>query len=228
MVALIVLEAVAIVLLGVLVAGLLRSHADILRTLHAMGAGVEPSANGSASPAVAHGAAGGTAAFDVEGVTPAGEAAAIGLVGARRRTLIAFLSTTCAGCAGLWHSLRDPAELAADGMSVVVVTKGPNEESVDELRRLAPASVPVPVLMSTQAWRDYGVTGAPYFVLVDGPTGRVVGEGVAARWGQVRALLGQARTDAERETRADEELLAAGIRPGDPRLHPQPGTHAGT
>ena len=39
MTALIVVEAAAIVLLGVLVVGLLKSHAEILRQLHDLGAG---------------------------------------------------------------------------------------------------------------------------------------------------------------------------------------------
>jgi len=41
---LIAIEAVAIVLLGVLVFGLLRSHAEILRRLHSLGAGLDPDA----------------------------------------------------------------------------------------------------------------------------------------------------------------------------------------
>ncbi|MGH9063549.1 MAG: hypothetical protein ACRD0L_06195, partial [Acidimicrobiales bacterium] len=40
MVVLVVVEALAIGLLGVLVAGLLRSHAEILRALHRLGAGL--------------------------------------------------------------------------------------------------------------------------------------------------------------------------------------------
>ena len=41
MTALVVALAVAVVLLAVLVAGLLRSHAEILRALHELGAGLE-------------------------------------------------------------------------------------------------------------------------------------------------------------------------------------------
>src|SRR3954466_13754920 len=41
LVVLVTLEAVVIVLLAVLVAGLLRSHAEILRRLHALGAGLD-------------------------------------------------------------------------------------------------------------------------------------------------------------------------------------------
>ena len=41
MTVLVVAEAAAILLLGLLVAGLLRSHAEILRRLHELGAGME-------------------------------------------------------------------------------------------------------------------------------------------------------------------------------------------
>jgi len=41
MTALVVVEALAIVMLGILVAGLLRSHAEILRSLHQLGVGLD-------------------------------------------------------------------------------------------------------------------------------------------------------------------------------------------
>jgi len=79
------------------------------------------------------------------------------------------------------------------------------------------------VVMSTDAWEVYRVPGAPYFVLVEG-TGRIAGEGSAQSWRQVASLIGTAGGDAEaargpREERVDDELAAAGILPGDPRLH---------
>ena len=40
MVALVIVSTFVVLLLGILVAGLLRSHADILRALHDLGAGV--------------------------------------------------------------------------------------------------------------------------------------------------------------------------------------------
>src|ERR1700761_1533483 len=42
MIGLVIAEAVAIALLALLVAGLLRSHAEILRSLHELGAGRQP------------------------------------------------------------------------------------------------------------------------------------------------------------------------------------------
>jgi len=97
--------------------------------------------------------------------------------------------------------------------------------------------------MSSAAWGAYDVPVAPFFVLVDGPTGTVVGEGAANDWEQVRSLLRTAlddaglldrkgrhkdgarprlTADARREARADRDLLAAGIRPGDPSLYRLP------
>ncbi len=66
---------------------------------------------------------------------------------------------------------------------------------------------------------------------VDGPSGRVVGEGTGPSWEQVQRMLtlgagdlqvkrvGKAAADAQRERDSDEVLLAAGIKPGDPRLY---------
>ena len=49
--------------------------------------------------------------------------------------------------------------------------------------------------MSSEAWEHYDVPYAPYFVYVSGPAGRVVGEGVAATWEEVRALVANAVAD---------------------------------
>ena len=74
--------------------------------------------------------------------------------------------------------------------------------------------------MSSDAWQDYRVPGAPYFVLVDGATGRIAGEGSAQTWHQVASLMGSAGGDASpRERLVDAELGAAGILPGDPWLY---------
>jgi hypothetical protein len=77
---------------------------------------------------------------------------------------------------------------------------------------------------------------APYFVLVDGGTGDVVGEGAATTWEQVSNLMDNALADAgigaangqargqrrrEREEQIDADLRAAGIEPGDPSLYPE-------
>ena len=87
-------QAVAIVLLGLLVVGLLRSHAEILRKLHELGAGLDPDAAPgvtSAVPAPVRRTA--STGFDLSGTTPGDEAVRIGVVGARQSTLLAFLSS---------------------------------------------------------------------------------------------------------------------------------------
>ena len=76
----------------------------------------------------------------------------------------------------------------------------------------------------------------------------MIGEGAANVWGQVQSLLhtalddagmldkqgrykagrtnGKPRADALREARADRDLLAAGIGPGDPSLYTLTGLEA--
>lgn len=246
MTAVVVVEAVAIVLLGILVAGLLRSHADILRTLHQVGLGDLEAARPRSSPGpvpVPFGVQPGvaaprqeqTAAVDVAGVTPYDEAASVAVVGTPANTLLAFLSSGCLTCAGFWSAFRGRLELPAD-TRLVVVTKGRGEESVAKIRELSPPGLTV--VMSSEAWADYAVPGSPYFLLVEGATGQVRGEGAATSWKQVANLMADAgadtkahngadadvrrsrRTGAEREARADRELSAAGIHPGHPSLYP--------
>ena len=50
MVALVIVSTFVVLVLGVLVAGLLRSHADILRSLHELGVGVGDPVASEASP----------------------------------------------------------------------------------------------------------------------------------------------------------------------------------
>lgn len=254
MAVLVAVEALAIILLGVLVAGLLRSHAEILKKLHEIGAGVlseEPDLRSApdfqTQPGIPAPGESVTEAKDIAGVTPDDETAVIGVVGSRSHTLIAFLSTGCLTCQTFWDAFAQPDRLGLpQGTRLVVVTKGPEDESESGVRDLAPRGVPL--VMSSAAWDDYQVPGSPYFVHVDGPAGRVVGEGAASSWGQVVSLLTQATEDrrlaqAKRRGRRkagrgvttasaarlgdrdrgdliDGELSAAGIHPGDPSLYP--------
>jgi hypothetical protein len=263
MLTLVILEGLVIAVLGVLVVGLLRSHAEILRRLHELGAGVYDeegdgaTANGDGVTSTIElterpnirtrdgvaeprevAAVGG---YDVSGVTPTGNGKAVGVVGAEHSTLLAFLSSGCGTCGDFWRAFaRGEADvLPGRDTRLVIVTKSPEEESVSAVRELA-TSEHVTV-MSSRAFDDYGVPVSPYFILVDGPSGQVVGEGAAGNWSQVANLLRQAAADAgialegetlrstkrpragaEREGRADQDLLAAGIRPGHPSLYPEP------
>ena len=175
------------------------------------------------------------------GETPFGEAVQIGLAPGGPNTLLAFLTSGCTLCRGFWEGLHperrgpDPA-----GARIVAVTRDSRMESPGKLRELAPPDLPV--VMSGEAWASYGVPGAPYFVYVDGATGRVHGEGAATTWEGVESLLRDALLDAEpapparpaghgaarpagrgaaRQWRSDGELASAGIGPEDPSLYPE-------
>ncbi|MCU1354115.1 MAG: hypothetical protein JWM05_3324 [Acidimicrobiales bacterium] len=247
----VVVEGVVIALLALLVVGLLRSHAEILRRLHQLGAGLEP----DEAPAPPPGgprpgrdfqvmpqvpsppdreAFGGVA--DIAGAGVDDDAVTVRVTGVEHDTIVAFLSAGCLTCQRFWDAFRKPKKLGLPaGVRLVVVTKGRHEESPTAIGRLAPPGIPL--VMSSDAWVDYDVPGSPYFVLVHGPSGRVRGEGTGPDWEQVSSLLNQASgdsaadadlagrrvrkpvSDAEREARVDRELLAAGVRPGDPSLY---------
>ncbi|HWD52730.1 MAG TPA: hypothetical protein VG412_10030 [Acidimicrobiales bacterium] len=291
MVALVIILTAVVLMLTVLVAGLLRSHADILKALHDLGAGVgDPSqdlvngvghdhghahghgrdrdqshrrgtnrnrsANGApvSSPVLLTmgpslpGERNSTSAPTIAGVTPTGDALAVAVTGNDQLTLLAFLSSGCATCAGFWEAFQTPEHLGLpEGIRLVVVTKGPEMEIAGEVG--AKAHSRLQVVMSTDAWGDYEVPGSPFFVLVDGSAGRRIGEGVANHFSQVAELVRRAQIDMQafgigtrgqggeeggsrsrafaggldgpaRESANDEELRAAGILPGDPSLYP--------
>jgi hypothetical protein len=243
---LVAVETVVLVMLVVLVTGLLRSHATILRKLDELGAGVgDPSRTAPTSPVDFKVRPGipepsdDTSWADAADVTGAGlrdEMVAVRVVGAQNHTFLAFLSSSCTTCATFWEAFTDVEGLRLPPQTrLVIVTKSPDEESVSSIASLAPAGVNL--VMSSAAWEQYRVPGSPYFVFVDGPTGRIRGEGTGMSWEQVGNLLAQAtgdltfalgdagarnpkpESDAEREQRIDRELMAAGIFPGDPSLY---------
>lgn len=255
MTALVVVLAVVVALLVVLVVSLLRSHAEILRTLHDAGLGHEgtPGAAGAgAGRAGRSGVAPSTPprgpspeASDISGVSPDGDAVVIGVLGAEQPTLLAFLSSGCLTCREFWETFGERRRDIPGGARLVIVTMSPEDENVAAIRRLTTEHTTV--VMSTPAWEAYEVEGSPYFVYVDGESGAVVGEGTASSWQRVRemvddsvddgALAASRRraaarqrraarrhlADRQREARADDALLAAGIEPGDPRLYPATG-----
>lgn len=238
MTAVVLALAVAIGLLTVLVIGLLRSHAEILKALHDLGAGLELDAAAEATRAAVPLTMDGVATprrtepvstpTEVVGESLTGEVVSLSLVGGED-TLIAFLSSGCTTCQEFWKAFRHGVTDVPGGARVIVITRSPDEESVSALQDRASAAVPV--VLSSAAWDGFAVPGSPYFLYVDA-TGRVLGEGSGASWPQVADLLGQARADAAsraaaairgggavRQDRDDRALAAAGIRPGDPSLH---------
>jgi hypothetical protein len=203
------------------VAGLLRSHAEILRRLAELAPGPDGSgralADGLPEPR-----ADVAQAADVSGRTPVGDALHVAVTRPGTPTLLAFLSSGCGVCEGFWEALGAPARPPLPGgVDVLVVTRGWEEESPSRIRELAPPGVRT--VMSSTAWRDYRVPGAPYFVHVD-ERGRVAGEGAAREWAQVSSLLRDATADRrlaggrDDPDRVDRELAAAGIDGDDPSL----------
>lgn len=232
MTALAIAEAVAIGLLSVLVAGLLRSHARILAALHQVGIPVDargrpgyPSGRVPLPVLSRHPGRDLRTAADVTGVTPWDEAVSIAVSGTEPDTLLAFLSGGCTTCAHLWDELPSVQGRLPPGTRLVVVAKGSEMESPARLRTLGGQDAAV--VMSSQAWEDYQVPASPYFVLVAGHAGTVSGEGSAVTWPEVLQLMAAARGDtapgetvrARGRRDTDGELAAAGILPGDPRLY---------
>lgn len=264
MVIAVVVEAVAIVLLGILVLGLLRSHALILKALHELGAGLELDAENTrqaqTSPGPVHveieegvvraerPATASATAHDIRGHDLAGTPREVLVTAPGAATLLAFLTSGCTVCQSFWSEFARPVDVPA-GATLVAVVKEDTEESPSALRRLAPPALDL--VRSDLAWADYDVPGSPYFVLVQ--DGRIVGEGSATTWPQVRDLMAQAGADAtllqhavrrgeddgtgaagvvdrgERDepSRMDAELRAAGIIPGHTSLYPPAPTSDG-
>ncbi len=238
MTVLVIIEAVVIALLVVLVAGLLRSHAEILRRLHALDGGEET----AGSRTIAGGVftlrpAAMPPAEAIIGVTPAGGTVTIALTATRGLTVIAFMSSTCTACQPFWRSFREGVDLPQGDMRLVIVTRDPSEESPSAIADLAGSRCSV--VMSSRAWDDFGVPASPFFVLVDAGTGAVIGEGSGPSWRRVSRMLadavgdesvaadfdappGSRSTTAERIRHTDDVLRKHGITPADPSLWTDP------
>jgi hypothetical protein len=235
--AVVIAEGVAIALLAVLVLGLLRSHALILKALHELGAGLEleKEAAGAGHGAGASGPPGPVAVQIEPGVVPAsrtgsnvahdvvgsdlqGHPARIEVTaGGPRPVLLAFLTSGCSVCLTFWQELGPDTDTPG-GARLVVVAKGEGDESPSTLARLARPGLEV--VTSSGAWVDYDIPGSPYFVLVE--DGVVTGEGSATTWPSVRDLLQQA-VDESADARAAagrtgpggaSSLLGTGAAPG--------------
>lgn len=227
MTALVVIEGVVILLLIVLVGGLLRSHAEILRQLDRLGAGEDTSSPISAQRAR-------TVGFEeapvktISGLTPQGAERTMSLEHGRSPTLLAFLSSGCASCQTFWRELAEDPEPPLPGTRMVVITKGPDAESPAKVSDLAPAGTEV--IMSSEMWDEFRVPLTPYFMLLD-PEARMIGEGSALSWDQLLGLLRRSAADnpnpahlgtAERAAFTDSQLTQSGVEPGDPSLYEKP------
>jgi hypothetical protein len=231
-------ETLLLSILSLLVVGLLRSHAEILRRLEPAGSGGR-SASGQGDefdPRIAPPGDDelGSEASEIVGTTLVGDARKVAFPAGGPGTLIAFLTSGCLVCREFWGAFAD--DPLQPGTNLLVVTKDSSHESPRKLSGLAGDSIPV--VMSSDAWDSYGVPLAPYFVFVDGRSGRIHGEGAASNWGQLKSLFTDylwdreaAAARASRETagghaariaRIDAALDDRGITEDDPSLYEPP------
>jgi hypothetical protein len=137
------------------------------------------------------------------------------------------MGTGCLACVPLWEGLHDDVVPTPPRARLLVVTKGPERERLARLIEMAPAGLEL--VMSTQAWADFGVPSTPHFVLVR--EGQIAGRGSATSWQQITAFLTDADDDDRlhrartldtdaRAARAERALAEAGIGPDDPSLYP--------
>lgn len=131
--------------------------------------------------------------YDLEGVDPSVAPLSLEIVGAAAPILLLFLSAACVGCRDLWEGLSEFQADLPRPCRLAVVTRSPGDEDSSAVASLArsaagAANGPVPVVMSTDAYRDYRVDGPPFYAVAGPDT--VLGEGVA--WG-VDATLQAAR-----------------------------------
>src|SRR3546814_16886937 len=127
--AIVVALGVVVAVLALLVVGLLRSHAEILRALHELGIGEDGSSHEhgaggarsrSTSPSfqvrpgvsLPRGEAASNEADDRVGVDPNGDHTSVAIAGVARPTLNVFLSSGCLTCQDSWEAYSAPASLA--------------------------------------------------------------------------------------------------------------------
>ena len=123
-----------------------------------------------------------TTPHDIVGVAPDGTPLHIDVVEAAAPALLLFLSAACLGCRDLWEGLRALRAGLAGAARLVVVTRSPREESPEAITALAgdaPVVDGIDLVMSSEAYRDYRVTGPPFLTVVSADGVRT--EGVA--WG---------------------------------------------
>lgn len=221
MIVLVIVQTIAIAILAVIVFGLLRTHAEILRALDRAGVPLEDNEDATApaiGPVPVAEPRARVQAIDIVGTVPGGGPVKVGIEG-DHHTLLAFLSSGCRTCQTFWSEFSSPTlELPGHDTRLVIVAQDPAHDSESRLVELAPAGVRT--VCSSDAWQSYDVPGSPYFALVDGRTGRIDGSGTATNWPQVAGLLDSALGDEELDGSVDAALAASGIGPGHPSLYP--------
>jgi hypothetical protein len=123
-----------------------------------------------------------TVGHDLVGVDPGGAPRSIGMADGGGAVCVLFLSSSCQGCRDLWDGMAALGRALGPDVRVVVATRGPEAEDAAAVARLAAsggADRVTEVVMSSQAYVDYGVAGPPFYAVTVGPDVRT--EGVA--WG---------------------------------------------
>lgn len=231
----VIAEAIAIVLLAVLVLGLLRSHALILNALHELGAGLEletSSSKASASTATATPAPAasqrpdgtsptGTLVDLEDGVMPSSrpedpvphDVVGTTLTGEERHLAVTapgertLLAFLSSGCS-VCKTFWDEfrdGNTQVPGNGRLAIIT--QGEETESPSALAKLAGDLEVVQSSGAWTDYDIPGSPYFVYVE--DGRITGEGSSTTWTQVRDLMAQAVDDAE--ARRLSKLAGVGV-----------------
>src|SRR5262245_18798103 len=136
MVVLVTAETVILALMAVLIVGLLRGHAEILRRLDERSSDTAAAEPTRADLPAARDTV--TPAFDIVGDTLDGDAVKLSMATGRPGgTVLAFLSSGCLTCRAFWDGLqRGEASALPGGPRVVVVSKDTAQESPSRLREL--------------------------------------------------------------------------------------------
>jgi len=127
--------------------------ADILRRLRPIPARVGPPT---------------TPPRDVVGVSPEGADCRVEVEQGAEPVLLLFLSAGCTGCRDLWEGLAELRAGLGDAARLAVVTRSPGDEDPSAIALLAgdaTQKLGVAVVMSSSAFRDYGVGGPPFLAL---------------------------------------------------------------
>ncbi len=135
----------------------------------------------------------------LSGVDPRGHDIEIPLTGRPGRVAVVFLSSTCVTCQPIWDGLAGPdRDRLPRDVTVVVATRGPETERPATVARLsgsrprrgrASSRRSVTVVMSDTAWRSASVPGAPYLVVLDGPTGAERARRPVTGWSEVVSAI---------------------------------------
>jgi hypothetical protein len=228
---------VVVGLLTVLVVGMLRSMAEIR---DAEGAGkigkipLQPAAVANWPEASIPSASAEGTVTSISGQTPTGRALAIAMAPRETDTLLAFLGSGCDACGVFWKAFREHAPGTNRRYAITIVTRDSAEEQLAMILDLAPLEGSgIMTVMSSATWNLFDVPLKPYFILVSGAHGLVIGQGAASSWAQVSSLVADAYLEGDlsgdsstgagipswQSERVDDVLRRAGISPDDPSMY---------